>query len=261
MTTPRADTPPNTQPSTQPNIHIPHLPARQPATTRPGLLFTMGRAASRIILKLIYRAQAIDVHHVPTHGPLLIAANHQSYLDPPLVGIFVTRELNFVARSGLFTFKPFAWLILRLNSIPLREEAGDVAAIKEILRRLDAGGAVVIFPEGSRSTDGSIGPFKRGVALLVKRAGCPVVPAAVEGCFDAWPRGRWPSLFGKRLAVKYAPPIPHAELMKNGPDAALERLPSTIDSLRLDLRQHLRHNTQGRYPKPGPGDRPRAPGA
>ncbi|MCG3125005.1 MAG: Bifunctional protein Aas [Phycisphaerales bacterium] len=231
------------------------LPA---ATTAPTLLYRVCRGLAWWFMRIFYRAQRFNSHHVPATGAALVAANHQSYLDPPLVGM-VERKMNFVAKSGLFRFKPFGWLIENLNSVPLREDTSDVAAIKEVVRRLEAGNAVVIFPEGSRTDTGAMEPFKRGVALLVKKARCPVVPAAVEGCFDAWPRGSAPRLFGKRIAVKYGPPIPHDELMKGGADAALERLAREIDVLRLELRAYLRSQTDGRYPPPGPGDHPRVP--
>ena len=102
--------------------------------------------------------------------------------------------------------------------------------------------------------------FKRGVAVVVKRAKCPVQPVAVEGCFDAWPRGRnFPKLRGIRIAVAFGAPIPHEDLMRDGPDTALERLAREVDRLRLELRAELRRVTKGRYPPPGLGDGPIAP--
>jgi 1-acyl-sn-glycerol-3-phosphate acyltransferase len=228
-----------------------------PSASRPSLIYLTIRCIARLIFKTIYRCKTIDKGLVPHTGPLLVAANHQSYLDPPLVGGMADREMHFVARSGLFSFGPFGWIIRQLNSVPIKEEAGDLGAIKEIVRRLEMGNAVVIFPEGSRCPDGAMHEFKRGVALLVKRAKCPVVPAAVEGCFDAWPRGSAPRVFGKRIAVKYGRPIPYEELMQNGPDAALERLASEIDRMRLELRAMLRKETSDRFPPRGPGDGPR----
>lgn len=227
-----------------------------PRASGPTLFYRFWRGLARYILRFIYRVEVFDVDNVPPTGAFLVAANHQSYLDPPLVGGMIEREMNFVARSGLFSFGPFAWSIKRLNSVPLREDSSDVTAIKEIVRRLEQDNAVVIFPEGSRTNDGAMHEFKRGVAVLVKRARCPVVPAAVEGCFDAWPRGKAPGLIGKRVAVKYGKPIPHAELMKDGPDAALNRLANEIDRMRRELRLHLRQKTGGRYPAKGPGDLP-----
>ena len=222
------------------------------------LLFDACRLACKVFLLVFYRVRPEHPRRVPERGPILIIANHQSFLDPPLVGSFIGfRHTDFIARGGLFKFKPFGWLIAALNSIPVGEGASETVAIKEALRRLEMGRAVILFPEGSRTPDGAMRPFKRGIALLVKKANCPVVPVAIEGVHDAWPRDRArPFLFGKRIAMRYAEPIPHEELMEDGPDAALRRLEREIDAMRLDLRAGLRARSGGRYPAPGAGDHP-----
>ena len=102
--------------------------------------------------------------------------------------------------------------------------------------------------------------FKRGISVLVKRAKCPVLPAALDGVYDALPRGKAPNLFGPRVGVAYGHPIPHAKLMEHGPDQALRRLESEIDTLRLKLRAEIRHRSKGRWPSKGPADAPFAPG-
>lgn len=220
--------------------------------------FAFCRAAAQFVLWILYRVRVSGRENIPPTGPLLIIANHQSFLDPPLVSAFITnRHIDFIARAGLFRFGPFARLITALNSVPIAEQGGDTAAMKEALRRLAMGRAVLIFPEGSRSPDGAMRPFKRGAAVLVKRSSCPVLPVVVEGAFDAWPRSRpRPFLFGRRIAIRYGRPIPHDELMRDGPDAALRRLEREIDAMRLQLRAELRARTRGRLPAPGPGDAP-----
>ncbi len=221
------------------------------------LFYAAARSLAISVMLLLYRCRAYEAHRVPRIGPVLLAANHQSYLDPPLVGGFCgSRHASFVARAGLFAAGWFGGLLRLLNSIPIEEAGGDARAIKETLRRLALGHAVVIFPEGSRSPDGAMRKFKRGVALLMKKSSCPVVPVAVEGCFDAWPRGSAPRVFGRRIAVMYGDPIPHDELLKDGPDAALRRLEREIDAMRLVLRERLRERTAGRCPEAGPADGP-----
>lgn len=230
---------------------------KHPGTPLRHLLFyEFARATVGLAMRLLYRARALGLGRLPASGPVLLVANHQSYLDPPLVGITVrNRHLDFIARLGLFSSPLLDRVLRALNSVPIREEGGDAAAIKEILRRLDHGRAVLIFPEGTRSPDGAMRPFKRGVAVLVKRAKCPVVPVAVEGCYDAWPRERkWPRLIGQRVAVAYGDPIPHAELMAGGPDAALELLERRIEEMRLALRRCMRRRSHGVYPPRGAGD-------
>ena len=230
---------------------------RNPGASIPAIIFyECVRTSAMLLLVLLYRARTFHRERVPATGPVLIAANHQSFLDPPLVGgMAIQRQTSFVARAGLFKFKPFAKLISALNSVPMNDEEGDLGAIKIILKRLAGGHSVVIFPEGSRTDTGAMQPFKRGVALLVKRAKCPVVPAAVEGCFDAWPNFRpLPKLFGQRIAVMYGQPIPYDELMKDGAEAALARLAREIEAMRMELRAWLREETGGSFPKAGLGD-------
>jgi 1-acyl-sn-glycerol-3-phosphate acyltransferase len=239
------------------------LREHRPNTPVPRLLAYAGaRMLVAAFLTAAYRMRAFGGRNVPQHGAVLLVANHQSYLDPPAVGVAVRhRHLDYLARAGLFESKVLGEMLTTFNSVPISEEGGDTRAIKEILRRLDAGRAVLVFPEGTRSPDGAMRPFKRGIALLVKRARCPVVPVAVEGCYDAWPRDQAaPSLWGKRIAVKVGEPIAYEALMAHGGDAALDRLAAEIDRMRLELRALLREQTRGRFPAAGPGDDPRFAG-
>lgn len=218
------------------------LRAKRPGASLFQLLFYEAiRLTAALIFIIGFRARAFHAARIPTAGPLLLAANHQSYLDPPLIGAFLgNRQISYIARAGLFKFKPLAWLITALNSISLKEDSGDAAAIREILRRLERGDAVLIFPEGSRSPDGEMHEFKRGVALLVKKARCPVLPIAVDGCFDAWPRTRALPRPFRRIGVLYGAPIPYDELMKDGPDEALRRLEREVAALLAELRARMR---------------------
>lgn len=210
----------------------------------------------RLLYRVLYRPIVSGQHQVPTKGPVLLAANHQSYIDPPFVCLYISRHTSFVARAGLFKSKIMGLLISSLNALPIAESGGDAAAIKEVLRRLAKGHAVIIFPEGSRTKDGAMDEFKRGVALLVKKAKCPVVPIALEGCFDAFPRGQHPRVFGQRIGLRYGKPIDADELMKDGADAGLRRLAKEVDDLRLALRAEMREKTGGKIPPAGPADGP-----
>jgi 1-acyl-sn-glycerol-3-phosphate acyltransferase len=213
------------------------------------LTYEVCRKIARLALTTTQRLRAHDLGNVPAAGPLLIVANHQSFLDPPCIGSMIThRHIEYLARATLWGFGPFGKLIQTLNSIPIAE-GGDAAAMKEALRRLHEGKCVLVFPEGSRSPDGAMREFKRGAAVLVKRARCPVLPAAIEGAFDAWPRkSKYPKLFGPPVEVKYGTPIPHSQLLEGGADAALERLAAEVERLRLELHDSLRARTAGRYP-------------
>ena len=230
---------------------------KRPGTPLSAMLsYAFARNVCVALFTLLYRFRVYGSRRLPADGPVLLVANHQSYLDPPAIGVGVShRHLDYIARLGLFEGKVLAWLLTQFNSLPIREQGGDAGAIKEILRRLEAGRAVLIFPEGTRTDDGAMTEFKRGIAVLVKRSMCPVIPVAVEGCFDAWPRHRtWPRFWGKRVAVSFGRPIAHEELMKDGADAALRRLEGETQRLRMGLRRLLRRQTGGRFPAPGPGD-------
>ncbi|MFZ4572933.1 MAG: lysophospholipid acyltransferase family protein [Phycisphaerales bacterium] len=235
------------------------LPLRE---RRPGaplariLWFESIRILTRAIFRVVYRPIVIDAHRVPTKGPLLIAANHQSYLDPPLVGDYPARQCAFVARAGLFKVPIFAPLIRSLDATPIKESGNDRGAIMTVLELLKNGQAVVIFPEGSRSTDGAMHQFKRGLALLVKMGKVPVVPAALEGCYDCFPPGGRPRFFwrGPRVALQFGDPISYEEFMKDGPDAGLQHVEREVDRMRLNLRSLLRARNSDHFPANTAGD-------
>lgn len=220
------------------------------------IVYVVCAAIARSFFRVFFRVRVHHVERVPVEGALMLASNHQSYLDPPLVGAFITqRPCAFIARAGLFKFKPFGWFISAVNAIPLKEESGDMAAIRTALDVLGKNHAILIFPEGSRTHDGAMHEFRRGVSLLVKRADCPIVPVAVEGCFDAWPiRNRFPSVWSCPVEIMYGTPISREELMKDGADEALKRLAAIIEGMRLELRASIRKRTSGRHPAQGPGD-------
>ena len=127
---------------------------------------------------------------LPKQGGLLVLSTHQSHLDPLLLGLSCHRRLSSMARSSLYRFKPFAAIITALDAIPIDREASTVAAMKGVINRLRDGAAVVIFPEGTRTADGKLGELKGGFVLLAKRAGVPIVPVAIVGAWECWPRTR-----------------------------------------------------------------------
>lgn len=208
------------------------------------------------LFTLIYRARFIGTERVPRSGGLLIVANHQSHLDPPLLAVsLMHRHTAAIAREGLFKNPLFGLFLRGLGAMPIKENEGDAGAIRRAIEQLKRGRVVVIFPEGSRSPDGALKEFKRGTWLLLARSGATVLPAAVEGCFDAWPRKRTlPSLLGHRVCVSFGVPIEFSALKAEGADAGLVHLAREIETLRLDLRARMRRATQGALPRPGPGD-------
>ncbi len=153
--------------------------------------------------------------NIPRRGPVLLLANHQSYFDPSIVGSATRRHLCFLARKTLFRGL-FGRLIHRLNAVPVDQEGVAKEGLKTILEQLRAGQAVLVFPEGERTSTGEVQPLKPGVLLLIRRMEAPIVPIGIAGAFDALPRTRkWPKLSpfflpsrGSDIAVSVGPPIP-----------------------------------------------------
>ncbi|MAV55087.1 MAG: hypothetical protein CMJ28_03945 [Phycisphaerae bacterium] len=194
---------------------------------------------------------------LPPEGPLIYIMNHQSLLDPPLVGVLVRRRpCTFLARKGLFAFKPFGAFIRFLCAIPLDVARGGGRALRSAIRELDAGRCVLIFPEGRRTHDGRMGRFRGGVLLLARKTGAPVVPLAIDGSWDAWSRHHSLPRLGAGIGMRIGEPI-SAEVLGAMEEAeALEHLKREVEKLRLEVRGDLRQATKGAWPKPGIGDVP-----
>ncbi len=144
--------------------------------------------------------------HIPRTDGVLVAANHQSYFDPPLVGAGCSRRMNYLARATLFRFAPFKWLIHSLDAIPIDRDGIGLSGMRESLRRLKRGEMVLVFPEGGRTETGEIQPFLPGFAALAARSRATILPVAIEGAYQAWPIGRRFPRPG-RIYVHYSPPI------------------------------------------------------
>jgi len=127
---------------------------------------------------------------IPKKGGVIIACSHQSYMDPIVIGFSCPRPVRYLARSSLFGNKLFAALIRSYGAFELERGEADVAAIRKCTEFLRKGEPVLLFPEGTRTTDGEIGPLLPGLFLISRRARVPIVPAVIEGMFEAYPRGR-----------------------------------------------------------------------
>ena len=201
----------------------------------------------RGVLAIVFAApggwRATGRRNVPPKGAALLVANHASYLDVLLLGISVHRPLNYVARSTLF-FPPLGWLIHSVGAFPIQREGMGASGMKETLRRLRAGGIVVLFPEGTRCADGELGPLKPGIAALVARAGVPVLPAGIAGTFDAWPRSQLFPLPGP-LRIHFGPPITPEQIAGMEPQAITELLGQKIGECISVAREGLRRDRGG----------------
>jgi 1-acyl-sn-glycerol-3-phosphate acyltransferase len=130
------------------------------------------------------------MQYVPLHGPALLIANHQSFLDPVLVAVAARRRVGALARKTLFRNAAFGWLLRSLNAVPIDQEGIGIEGLRVAVQFLQKGRALIVFPEGERSADGQMHALKPGIHLLIKRARAPVVPVGIAGAFEAWPRWR-----------------------------------------------------------------------
>ncbi|MEX0818949.1 MAG: lysophospholipid acyltransferase family protein [Pirellulaceae bacterium] len=146
------------------------------------------RFVARLTFVVVFRMRCDGRENIPATGPLLVCSNHQSVLDPVIVGVAFNRRLNYLARESLFRFAPFRWLIRFLDAIPLDRDGLGLAGLRESMRRIKRGEGVLIFPEGTRTTDGSVLPLKAGFCALARRGKVSVLPVGFDGAFDAWPR-------------------------------------------------------------------------
>jgi len=176
------------------------------APIRPNLVYRTVKRIVRGLLGLFYRIEVEGTERVPMEGPVVIASNHHSFLDPLVIGVVLPRPIAFIARGDLFRIPGLGWLLRKLYAIPVERGSGDLAAVKAAIRALRAGMAFGIFPEGRRSRSGRLEPFKTGTAAIALRTRAPVLPVAVVGTREVWPPGKRPRLRG-RIRVLIGDPI------------------------------------------------------
>ncbi|MFW6163758.1 MAG: lysophospholipid acyltransferase family protein [Planctomycetota bacterium] len=158
-------------------------------------------------LPLLFRIRAWGVEHVPPTGGALLASNHQSFLDPTLVGTPLGRQVYYMARRSLFEVPGLGAYLRSLKAFPVERGGVDRRALRQAVTLMRAGQALVVFPEGTRSPGGGVQRFRAGFALLAAQAGVPIVPVAIDGAFEAWPRHRAFPWFG-RVRVAYGEALP-----------------------------------------------------
>lgn len=153
--------------------------------------YRFGRCLFTVYFRLYHRGRVVGAENVPASGACILAGNHVSFLDPPFFGLACPREIYFLARDTLFRHGPMGWLLRSWNCVPVRREGGDLAAMRTVMRLLEQGHAVLMFPEGTRSRDGRLQEARPGIGMIVARAQVPVVPMRIFGAERALPRGKW----------------------------------------------------------------------
>ena len=151
-------------------------------------IYRLGYTISKVVAKLGFRLRIYGRENLIEDGPAILASNHASYLDPPLVGVSCRKDVYFLARKSLFERPVIGPLIAQLNTIPVDRDRGDVGAVRAMIKLLKSGNRVLVFPEGTRSKDGNLQPARAGVGLLIAKSLAPVVPVRVFGSYAALPR-------------------------------------------------------------------------
>lgn len=198
------------------------------------------------IFRFAFDIQYYGREHLIESGPLIVASNHVSYLDPLPLGTTFRRPLSFMARQSLFdSSKFFCWIIRNVYAFPVDRDGGTTAAIKSFCKRLDQDRAVVIFPEGTRSDDGHLQAIEPGTGMIAVRSGAPVQPVYLMGTWQCWPRGA--KFFSMApLRVYIAPAIyPRTGLGRGEKRAEQERITTELQRVLKGLEERA----WAEYPK------------
>jgi 1-acyl-sn-glycerol-3-phosphate acyltransferase len=166
----------------------------------------LSQGLARAGANCLWKFRVFGLENIPKTGGVLLASNHQSVLDPVLVAMVLPREMHFMARRTLFRNPVLRVIIVGYNAFAIDRDSADVKGVKEAIARLEAGNILLVFPEGTRTGDGSIGRMKPGIGMLAERAAVPIVPVLIEGAHEVWPRDRLLPRLG-RISIVFGKPL------------------------------------------------------
>jgi 1-acyl-sn-glycerol-3-phosphate acyltransferase len=169
------------------------------------MTYHVAQIITRMILRMLFRIRAEGVENIPRDGGVIIASNHASLIDPPGLGCMIPREISYFAKKELFRVPLVGPFIAWANGVSVDREGGGATALKEMVRRLQDGWAILVFPEGTRTRTGQFGEPKSGAGMAAVMSGVPVVPCWIEGSFRAKP-------FRSRITFHFLPPFRPQEI-------------------------------------------------
>jgi len=181
--------------------------------------YVFSRSVVSAAVRLLYQFRVVGREHIPVSGPVVICSNHIHNFDPPVLGLATKRFLYFMAKEELFQRQPFSWLLSRLGGFPIRRGGQDKRAIRRAVEISKGNGCLVIFPEGHRSKDGSLGKGMTGAAFIARKAECPIVPTAIVGTYH----------LRKPLVVRFGEPM--LPLPDDTNDSLIARIMENIGKL------------------------------
>lgn len=209
------------------------------ARARRSTFYRVAAAIVRFLSRFYFRLRVVDAHHVPGIGPAILASNHVSFLDPPLVGCVLPRSIHFLARKTLFDSRILGPIIRGLRAVPVDRDGGGGAGLKAILDHLSGGAAILLFPEGTRSPDGQVQAARAGIGLTVIKSTAPVIPVRLFGAFESWGRHqRFPR--PHRITIVFGKPLFFESLRAEAATCDKARLKAIYQQVADELMQAVR---------------------
>lgn len=195
------------------------------------------RAITRRVMRVAFHARVFGLEHVPLSGPVLLAGNHTGLLDGPFVYAVLPRPAAFLVKSELYAIRPLAWALDRIGQIPVHRGQPDRTALRLALGVLAEGGAVGLFPEGTRGK-GTFESVQHGIAYLAVKSNAPIVPVACLGSGEALPEGHAIPRLGVRVDIVFGPPL---HLQITGDPRARSTVAAAATELHGRLLEHLHY--------------------
>ncbi len=206
------------------------------------MLYEVAVPAGRLLFKVFFRLRVVGVENVPRHGPGLICCNHCSYMDPMLAVTALPRKVYSLSRKEIYQQPLLGPFLRRLGAVSVdRGSLADKGALKAVLRIMDDGDLCLIYPEGTRSPDGSLQKPYNGAAFLAVKSGVPVIPMAIVGAYECWPRQRRMPRMGRITVRIGAPVMYHLPLGKESRREDLDAISADIMS-RISALQEQGHD-------------------
>jgi 1-acyl-sn-glycerol-3-phosphate acyltransferase len=202
-------------------------------------VYRLGWILFRTLYKFYFGWRVYNAERVPLEGPVILASNHASFLDPPLVGAGLKRGINYLARENLFRFPVLGWVLHRWQAVPVDREGGGARGLKAILDRLLAGRAIILFPEGTRTGDGKLQPVRSGIGLTVIKSNAPVVPVRVFGTYAAFNRHMRVPRPARKVIVKYGQPMLFEKLRDEAKSCSKQRLKEIYQEVAQEIMQAI----------------------